>query len=205
VRGLLEEPFTGDFDAIVKRRLIRAGVVFNRTQYFIDRGVQRGMVYDSIRLFEEEVNARIEGIDRRVHVAFVPLSRDELFTALNGGRVDLVAAVLTVTPEREKLVDFSAPTIKEINEIAVTGPNSPSIAGVEDLSGKEVFVRKSSSSYEHLVELNREFAGKGKPAVILNAAPEELEDEDLEAAMTELGIPKQELTDEDRQAGAGQE
>jgi hypothetical protein len=35
--------------------------------------------------------------------------------------------------------------------------------------------------------------------------PEELEDEDLEAAMTELGIPKQELTDEDRQAGAGQD
>ena len=33
--------------------------------------------------------------------------------------------------------------------------------------------------------------------------PEELEDEDLEAAMTELNIPKQELTDEDRSAGAG--
>ena len=33
--------------------------------------------------------------------------------------------------------------------------------------------------------------------------PEELEDEDLEAAMAELNIPKQELTDEDREAGAG--
>ena len=33
--------------------------------------------------------------------------------------------------------------------------------------------------------------------------PEELEDEDLEAAMTDLGIPKQELTEEDRAAGAG--
>jgi hypothetical protein len=35
------------------------------------------------------------------------------------------------------------------------------------------------------------------------AAPEELEDQDLEAAMGELGIPKQDLTDEDRAAGAG--
>lgn len=34
--------------------------------------------------------------------------------------------------------------------------------------------------------------------------PEELEDEDLEAAMSELGIPTQELTDEDRTAGAGE-
>ena len=40
-------PFTGDFDEMVKRRVIRAGVVFNRTQYFIDQGVQRGMSYES--------------------------------------------------------------------------------------------------------------------------------------------------------------
>jgi hypothetical protein len=33
--------------------------------------------------------------------------------------------------------------------------------------------------------------------------PEELEDEDLEAAMTDLDIPKRELTEEDRAAGAG--
>ena len=33
--------------------------------------------------------------------------------------------------------------------------------------------------------------------------PEELEDDDLEAAMAELKIPKQELTEEDRAAGAG--
>jgi hypothetical protein len=34
-------------------------------------------------------------------------------------------------------------------------------------------------------------------------APEELEDDDLEAAMSELNIPKEELTAEDRAAGAG--
>jgi len=33
--------------------------------------------------------------------------------------------------------------------------------------------------------------------------PEELEDDDLQAAMTELNIPAQELTEEDRAAGAG--
>ena len=34
--------------------------------------------------------------------------------------------------------------------------------------------------------------------------PEELEDEDLEAAISELKIPTQQLTDEDRAAGAGE-
>jgi len=57
-RALLDRPFTGDFDEMVKRRLIRAGVVYNRTQYFIDKGVQRGISYESLKLFEDEVNKR---------------------------------------------------------------------------------------------------------------------------------------------------
>ena len=109
-RGLLDTPFTGDFDAMVKRRLIRAGVVFNRTQYFIDKGVQRGISYESINLFEEELNKRLKTGLLKVHVAIVPLSRDQLFSALQEGKVDLVAAALTITPERRKQIDFSIPT-----------------------------------------------------------------------------------------------
>jgi hypothetical protein len=36
VRLVMDEPFTGDFDALVTRRAIRAAVTFNRTHYFID-------------------------------------------------------------------------------------------------------------------------------------------------------------------------
>ena len=45
---VLDRPFTGDLDEMVKRRVIRAGVVYNRTQYFIDKGVQRGISYESL-------------------------------------------------------------------------------------------------------------------------------------------------------------
>jgi hypothetical protein len=38
----MDKPFTGDFDALVKRRSIRVGVTFNRTHYFIDKGQERG-------------------------------------------------------------------------------------------------------------------------------------------------------------------
>ncbi len=37
VRSLVDKPFTGDFDEMVKRRTIRVAVTFNRTHYFIDR------------------------------------------------------------------------------------------------------------------------------------------------------------------------
>jgi membrane-bound lytic murein transglycosylase MltF len=61
----------------------------------------------------------------------------------------------------------------------VTGPASPNIASLDDLSGKAVFVRKSSSYYESLVTLNKRFAAEKKPLVTLKEAPETLEDEDL--------------------------
>ena len=61
----------------------------------------------------------------------------------------------------------------------MSGPASPKIASLDDLSGKEVFVRKSSSYYESLVALNEKFAAEKKPPVTLKEAPETLEDEDL--------------------------
>ena len=38
---------SGDtFDELVARRVIRVGVTFNRTHYFIDKGQQRGLASD---------------------------------------------------------------------------------------------------------------------------------------------------------------
>jgi membrane-bound lytic murein transglycosylase MltF len=179
VRARLGEKFTGDFPEMVKRRVIRAGVVFNRTQYFIDRGQQRGLVYESLRLFEEQVNKRLKTGNLPVHVAFVPLSRDQLFPALAEGKIDLAAAALTITPEREKLATFSNPTRTNVSEIVVTHTGVPRINTTDDLSGQQVFVRRSSSYYESLVKLNADFEKRGKPPVRIKEAPESLEDDDL--------------------------
>ena len=124
-RARLDRLFVGDLDQMVSRRLIRAGVVFNRTQYFIDGGTQRGLAYESLRLFEEQLNKRLKTGALPVHVAFVPLSRDQLFPALIDGKVDLAAAALTITPEREKLVRFSHPTRADVSEIVVTPKGAP--------------------------------------------------------------------------------
>jgi membrane-bound lytic murein transglycosylase MltF len=178
-RAALDKPFTGDLDAMLKRRLIRAGVVFNRTQYFIDKGLQRGISYEAISLFEEQLNKRLKTGLLKVHVAFVPLSRDQLFPALRDGKVDFVAATLTVTPDRRKVADFTTPTRTGVAEIVVTAPEVTPPATVDDLSGREVFVRKSSSYHESLLKLNESLASRGKPPVVIQAAPEALEDDDL--------------------------
>ena len=51
--------YTGDLDELVKKRLIRVGVTYNRTNYFVDNGVQRGATYEFVKLFEDRLNAGI--------------------------------------------------------------------------------------------------------------------------------------------------
>ena len=110
VRSIVDKPFTGDFDAMVKRRAIRVAVTFNRTHYFIDRGQERGITYEALKAFENDLNTDLKTGNLKVHVVIVPMSRDQLAPALAGGKVDMVAAMVTVRPELEKLAAFSEPT-----------------------------------------------------------------------------------------------
>jgi membrane-bound lytic murein transglycosylase MltF len=58
-------------------------------------------------------------------------------------------------------------------------PVPPGLAGLDDLSGKEVYVRPSSAYAEHIKILNARFAKQGKPPLGVVAAPETLEDGDI--------------------------
>ncbi|MCU0593413.1 MAG: lytic transglycosylase F, partial [Desulfobacterales bacterium] len=139
----------------------------------------RGVGYEAFRKFEEDLNKKLKAKHIRVNVVFIPVSRDELLPALVEGRGDIAAANLTITEARDQLVDFADPTLTDVSEIVVTGPESPAIATLDDLSGQEVFVRPSSSYYESLRALNERFKKEGKPEIKLMPAPENLEDEDL--------------------------
>jgi membrane-bound lytic murein transglycosylase MltF len=173
------KPWTGDLDGMTERRMIRVLTTYSKTQYFIDKGTPRGTAYDQGKLLETELNARLATGNLKVAIQFIPLSRGELIPALVEGKGDIIMAALTVTPEREQLVDFTEPWIAGVDEIVVTSPNAPAITSIDDLSGKDVFVRQSSSYFESLTTLNERFASEGKPPVKLTPAPEELEDEDL--------------------------
>jgi membrane-bound lytic murein transglycosylase MltF len=183
------KPWQGDFDQMLQRRYIRALVAYSKTQYYVENGQPRGMTYEGLKAFEDYVNKKYPPKVKHLkfHVMFLPVARDDLIPALLAGRGDVAAAGLTATAERAKLVDFSDPTARNISEIAVTGPNSPVLATLDDLAAKEVFIRQSSSYWEHVERLNERFRSEGKEAVKLRAAPEELQDEDL-MEMVNAGI-----------------
>ncbi|HKD19142.1 MAG TPA: transporter substrate-binding domain-containing protein [Thermoanaerobaculia bacterium] len=175
------QSWSGDLDGMLERRMIRALVPFSKTLYFVVNGAQRGAAYDNMKAFEAYVNQKFppKRKNLKLHVVFVPASRGDLLPDLVAGRGDIAIAALTITPERRKVVDFSNSTVSGVHEIVVTGPSSPEISNVDDLSGKEVFVRKSSSYWGSLDALNARFQKEGKAPVLLRPAPEDLEDEDL--------------------------
>jgi membrane-bound lytic murein transglycosylase MltF len=175
------KPWTGDLDTMIERRVIRALVAPSRTSYWLNGARQTGAEYELLKAFQEHLASRYptKGKHINIHVVFVPTSRDQLIPGLLAGRGDIAAGILTVTPERLEKVDFGAPFFHGVREIAVTGPASPELSSIDDLSGKEVFVRKSSSFWTHLEHLNERFAQEHKPPVILKTAPEDLQDDDL--------------------------
>jgi membrane-bound lytic murein transglycosylase MltF len=195
VRSLVGRKFTGDFDGMVTRRLIRVAVTFNRTHYFIDKGQQRGLTYESIKQLEDDLNADLATGNLKVHVAAIPLSRDQLAAALLEGQVDLIAAMLTVTPERRALVAFSEPTRTGVSEVVVSGPGAPPIATLDDLAGQEVFVRERSLYAESLARLNEQLKARGKPAVMVTTLPAALEDDDV-LEMVNAGLVPITITDD---------
>ncbi len=171
----------GDLDVLLQHRVIRIAVSYSKTFYYEVNGVQYGVAYESGKAFEEFLNKKYPQKNKniKIHVLFLVTPREKMYAQLTGGNVDIVTGGIAVTPERQKLVDFSDPTASGINEVVVTGPNSPQLVSVDDLAGKEVFVRKLSSYWEHVERLNERFQKENKPAVILRAVPEDLGDEDL--------------------------
>ncbi len=148
IRGELPVPvetWVGDFDGMVQRRLVRALVVYSKTQYFFDRGTPYDAAYELLNAFEDHLNKTLKTTSLQLHVTFVPTSRDDLIPSLLEGRGDIGVAGLTMTPGRQQRVDFSTPMFTGISEIVVAGPQSPALATLDDLAGREVFVRKSSS------------------------------------------------------------
>jgi membrane-bound lytic murein transglycosylase MltF len=173
--------WTGDLDGMVKRRVVRALVAPSRTSYWLVGIRQTGAEYELLKAFENEINEhyKTQGKHIRIHVVFIPTSRDQLIPGLLEGRGDIAAGILTITPDRLEKVDFGEPFFRGVKEIAVTGPASPELTSVDDLSGKEVFVRKSSSFWTHLESLNERFTKEHKAPVKLKVAPEDLQDDDL--------------------------
>jgi len=183
----LNQKWTGDLDGMLKRNQIRFLIPYSKTHYFLDGPKQAGVTYEGTKLFEKWLNKKLGQKSLKVHIIIIPTPSEALLSSLRDGRGDVAAGNLTITSDRDKIVDFSAPFASGAKEIIVSAKGSPALRSIEDLSGREIYIRPSSSYNESLKRLNTQFKKEGrKPLKILTTDPN-LEDEDI-LEMVNAGI-----------------
>lgn len=179
LQNLLSESHQDDLDGMVKRGIIRVLVTFSKTHYYVDKGQQYGLAYESIVAFEKQLRQRFQYKGKPPVVLIIPVSRDELLPRLQAGLADIAIANLAITPERQTQVDFSIPVYQNISEVVVASTEAPTVVTLKELSGKSVVVRPSSSYFESLQALNLQLLKSHRLPVNIVLAEEHLETEDL--------------------------
>lgn len=167
------------FEDMKKARMVRVLVTYNSSNYFVSDGRQHGLEYELMRRFEESLNVDRKKADEQIHVSFISVPFDKLMPYLVQGYGDIAAAGLTVTPERQQHVEFSAPYRTNVSEILVSGPNAEPVESLLDLAGKKVHVVKGSSYAGHLKRLNAQFEVQGIRPVEVVELTDSLEAEDI--------------------------
>lgn len=163
--GHTQRLFVDDLEAIKARGALRVITRNNPVTYFLYRGERMGFDYQLAKMMADELGLRLEMV--------VAPSRDQLIPWLLEGRGDLIAASLTRTPEREKHIAFSRPYLL-VEEWLVQRDTDELLSGPEDLKGKTIHVRRSSSYFDTLQSLQEAFG----PFEIVEAS-EDLETEIL--------------------------
>ena len=76
--------------------------------------------------FENYLNKGLTA-DKKIHLIFIALPFEQLIPALLSGQGDVIAAGMTITPERKKKVVFTNPYRTNISEIVVRSKTAQEI------------------------------------------------------------------------------
>lgn len=128
---------------IKERGKLLAGVKFDTPPFgFLnDKNEPVGFDLDLVRKIGERLGVPVE---------FVKVTSPTRVPLLVSGNVDLVAASMTHTRERDKTIDFSITYYTGAQSLIV--PKGSAITGLKDLSGKAVAVQQGTTLEKNLAE-----------------------------------------------------
>ncbi|MGB6035864.1 MAG: transporter substrate-binding domain-containing protein, partial [Cryomorphaceae bacterium] len=155
-----EEIIVGpDLDAIKARGKLIALTLNSSTSYFIYRGHAMGFEYELLQRFAKSIGVELE-------MQLIP-DVNTMFDILNKGEGDIIACNLAITSDRQEKAAFSEPynfTKLVLVQRLPEGHHNMSQREISknlllrplDLSGKTIYVNRSSPSYERLINLQKE-------------------------------------------------
>lgn len=162
-----EPPFTGDLAELRKRGMLRVLIDGTEEAALPRQGMPKAQDRALLERFAEKHGMAVEFIAVQ--------SFDQLLPLLREGRGDVIAADLTVTPERAKELAFTRP-LARVSEVVVGKRGAPGLPRKpEELAGRTVHVRASSTFAESLRALAKDKA----PGLVVEPAPETSDPEEL--------------------------
>lgn len=140
--------YTDDLEQIKKRKTLRVITRNNAASYFLWRGELLGFEYELAKKFAAQHGLRIEMIAAPGHDAQIPM--------LLEGKGDIIASFMTITDSRKtQNIHFSRPYHRTF-EVIISRSSEKIINSLEDIRGRTFYVRKSSSYWNTLNELQQE-------------------------------------------------
>jgi membrane-bound lytic murein transglycosylase F len=129
------------------------------TSYFIYKGQKMGLEYEILKEFARDIGVKLE--------IQVVKNLDEIIDKLNSGEGDLISCNYTITKERRRQIDFTAPFMRTSQVLIQRKPEDwrkrrqrdwkkELITEPDQLSRKKIHVWKNSSYYERLLNLQDE-------------------------------------------------
>jgi membrane-bound lytic murein transglycosylase F len=112
--------------------------------YYIYRNQSKGFDYELAREFADRLGVRLRVVPCRTW--------EEMLTALNRGRGDVIAAGTEITQARARQVAFSE-SYREVQMHLISHRRLSPVATLQDLAGKTVDVSRGSAQHERLEEL----------------------------------------------------
>ena len=156
------EPAFGDLPEIRARGSLRVLVPYGLTTFYLHGGEVRGVEYDAMIELERRLNGGKQSTRKaRLRVVFIPTPFDRLLPDLLAGKGDVAASLLTVTEERQAIVDFSRPYLKDVASVVVSRTGSPPVNSTRDLAGRVLHVPGGSSTVSALREVSAALEAQG--------------------------------------------
>ncbi|WP_153448618.1 MltF family protein [Vibrio algicola] len=180
---LSKQPYMGDLPELKKRGGIRVLVAADLGFYYIEKGQPKGIIAEILYHFEKDLRKN------KLKIQIIPVQRHQLLPSLNAGYGDLAVANLTITPTRLQNYSFSTPIVNHVQELIVTNKNTLEIKTLKDLSGKEIWVRPSSSYFESLKSINQQLNTAGLPPIQINFVETSLQDYELMEMLNQNLLP----------------
>lgn len=127
-------------EQIRKNGVLRVGVFADNPPFGYVDSAGKNQGFDVV--LAKRVTQDLLGDENKIQFVIAEAANRVEF--LKSGKVDVVFASFSVTPERQQVVDFSEPYLKA--SLGIVSPKAKAITDVKSLEGKTLIVNKGSSS-----------------------------------------------------------